>query len=350
MKIVIISPFQFKMLRGIERYVYAIGNELSECEVKVIIYSWSEHQSVNWGEWHPNIKIRKVPFFKYFRGYWASLFYRFWLIKDKPDTTILNFLYHGEELLPSNKQYKYILHSPASQIPNRYKYIQERLIRFPKLNFIAVSKFVKKEATKYFPNREISVIYNGVDTSLFHPNQKRVDSIRSEKIRLITAAALEERKGIQHVIKAIGKSKRKDIVYHIFGNGTSNQEYKINNLINQYNLRQQVFLYSAVDNIHQVLPNYDVYCLISKGEAFGLGWLEAIASGIPVIVSKHPPYDELIDKVFGICVDENSVEEIITAVDQLTKVRLEKPDTIRSAALKYDWKNIAKQYLKVLNS
>jgi len=51
---------------------------------------------VHWGQWHEKIKIRKVPFSRFYQTKIAKLFYRVWVKIDQPDLIICSFLWHGE--------------------------------------------------------------------------------------------------------------------------------------------------------------------------------------------------------------------------------------------------------------
>ncbi|WP_425421118.1 glycosyltransferase family 4 protein [Phaeodactylibacter xiamenensis] len=345
MKIILISPFQLSLNRGIERFSYSLANELAHQGNKVIVYTWRSKSNVNWGAWHKDIKLRQVPRFKYYIRLFAPLYYRKWLKKDAPDVILLNFLYHGEQKLPPFYRYLYVLNSPASQVPHRYDFIKKHLQSFPNMSFVAVSKMVAREAKSYINNRKIKVIPNGVDTTKFIP----VTVNRTEEpIKLVTASAFEERKGIQYIIKAIAQYPSLDIIYDIYGAG--DYELQLKKIIKEHNLDKKVKINSPVNNIEIILPLYDVFCLPSKGEAFALAPIEALSCGVPILVSKHPPYDELVKGDYGICVDEHSPNDIIKAIRDLIKVKRTAPETIRSAAIPYDWKNIAKQYLEAIES
>ena len=65
-------------------------------------------------------------------------------------------------------------------------------------------------------------------------------------------------------------------------------------MINNLNLSSIVYLLGSEDRIESLLPNYDIYCNLSDGEAFGLSLIEAMACGLPAIVYDIPPFDSLI--------------------------------------------------------
>ena len=351
-KLVFISPFQFRLHRGIERFTYSLANALAQKGFSITVYTWTgNNKKVDWGKWHPAIKIRKVPYLKYFEALTASYFYRIWLKFDNPAYIFLNFLYQGEHRLSANEKYIYILHSPATQIGNRYVYIKGLLKRFPNLEFVAVSQRVKKEAIPYIDGRKITVIHNGVDTDLFKPAVKFVAKQR-ETIHIISAAALEESKGVQHLIRAINnmnENLREKVRYDVFGDGPYKNE--LQNLINSYNLEKIVSLKPAVNNLYEILPDYDLFCLLSKGEAFGIAVLEAMACGIPILTSNSEPFNEFVDEKFGACIDPDDTDAIIKFIENC-KIQNDKnnwSDASRKKSMLFNWEKVADNYQNLLS-
>lgn len=351
LKIVIISPFQFRLKRGIERFTFSIANQLAKRGFEVIVYAWAtKADKVQWGLWETGIKIRKVPDSRYFQSNVAGLFYNFWLRKDKPDICAINFLYHGEQSLPSTFRYLYILNTPASEVPDRYAFIQDRLHRFPFIRFVAVSEMVKREALPFLRDKMISVIFNGVDTSVFVPVLTgRID--KQGKTKIITAAALEERKGIQHMIHLLGnagKAFRENIQYDIYGEGAYRES--LYQLIAQYNLQNYISIHSPVNNLQEILPNYNLFCLMSHGEAMPMAPLEAMACGLPVLCADCPPFDEFITPDVGLLVSPAKTDKIIEFI-----LRLKDDSTasmFASAARKhsflFNWDIVTDKYEQLL--
>jgi len=218
------------------------------------------------------------------------LYYRVWIRIDRPNHVILNFLYHGELALPKNLKYIYILHSPSTLIQNRYNFIKNNKNKFENLTFIAVSDFVMENALFYVEDRPLKLIHHGIDTNRITHKQ----NYKSEKvIKLVTASALEEWKGVQEIIYAIcHPTLFGSFTLDIYGRGTfENQLIKI---ISENNAGSIIKINGWINNIEEVYCNYDIYCQMSQGEAFGLSLFEAMASGLPSIVFDSPPFDKLI--------------------------------------------------------
>jgi glycosyltransferase involved in cell wall biosynthesis len=349
MKLVIISPYQFRLHRGIERFVYSLSNRLSQdFNVRIVIYVWNAPILVDWGYWHPNIIIRRVPGSRYFQELLAAIFYRFWIIRDKPDCTILNFLFHGEDVLPKNIPYLYVLNYPASQVPRRYEFIKKMSKKFSNLEFVAVSEMVKKEAQPYLANKKISVILNGVDTGRFKAERAY---LKGRTLKLLTLAALEERKGIQFVVKAVKLLKDLDITYDIYGDGPYRE--KLDRLIKDLRLSNIIKIHPPVSNPEDILKNADIFCLLSKGEALPLAVLEAMSSGLAVVVSQYPPFDEIITKETGMVVERENDIAVAAAISSLKNIdkRKELGRKAQKRAQEYfSWENVTKKYNDILCS
>ena len=294
-----------------ERFTYNLSNQLaSEYDINIILYVWDKRTNLEWGEWHENITIRRVPYVKYYQKFIAKLFYTFWVKKDKPSHVIINFLYHGESSLPKNLNLFYVLHSPSSLIPVRYQYIAQKLTLFSSITGISVSEFVKKEAEPYFNNIKLETIYHGIDTKLF---KKQTMYKHKETLKIITLSALEEWKGIQDVIKAIsGDDMRGYFKYDIYGAGPYKNQ--LSDLIKMYGLENRATLKGTINNVEDIFPMYDIYCQMSEGDAFGLSLFEAMACGLPSIVYDIPPFNTLFSENIVKKVRNKSVRKLRTAL------------------------------------
>ncbi|MDD5070154.1 MAG: glycosyltransferase family 4 protein [Candidatus Omnitrophica bacterium] len=314
-RIVIISPYQFIERRGIERFVASLAVNLERFYgYDLIVYSWNAKAGNRSFFISSTIRVRKVPFCRYFQEKVAEFFYRFWLVIDRPDYILLNFLFHGEQSLPSRLKYLYILHYPASLLKHRYEFIRDKIEKFKNISFVAVSEMVKKEAVPYINGRKIDLIHNGVDLKIFNRNNRKESSAKRQ-LRIVTLAALEERKGIQFVIKALAKIKGKDFVYNVYGDGLYKQN--LVSLIREMDLSNKVKINPSTERAAEVLTNSDIFCLLSKGEASPLALLEAMAAGCAVVVSQYSPFEEYVNAKRGCIVNREDSVSVVEAIDSL---------------------------------
>lgn len=348
-RIVIICPYLYHLTRGVERFCISLANAFVDKGWQVIIYAWTYPQEQLCGKLADSIRIRKVPYIRYYREQWATLWYRLWLRIDVPKATILNFFYHGEERLSKTNRYLYVLHSPASQIPHRYEFVKPRIKGFRDIHIIAISQLVEQDAKPYFSEKPMSLIYNGTNIDEFKP---MINRPQSECLRIITPASYEARKGMHHMIEALADYDERDrIRYDIYGSGDTEYRERLENLIHKYHLERIVSLKGSVTNIPELEPQYDLFALLSKGEAFALSPIEAMACGLPILVSDCPPYPEFVKPDFGYMVnreDKGAIQACLSELLHNKEVLMAKSRAARKASEEYSWTNVVKKYISII--
>jgi len=276
-----------------------LANQLTKTNnVKITLFVWDTPDRINWGKWESKIQFKFVPYSKYLQSSLAKIFYKIWSFWNYADAYLINFLYHGEVILPKKSKIYYVLHSPASLIPNRYEFMASKYRKYKHLTFISVSEFVKKSSESYFDSHKNSVIHHGLD---FSQIDRKINYEKNGKLKILTVAALESWKGIQNVISVFNEDKiKQNFEYHIIGEGPYRDE--LFQEVKKYNAEKCVLLLGRKNNVESLYCNYDIYCQLSDGEAFGLSVIEAMGAGLPTIVYNIPPFDLLFpsDKVMKI--------------------------------------------------
>jgi len=215
---------------------------------------------------------------------------------------------------------------------------------------IAVSKLAEKELEQYFGilKSNIMVIYNGVDCKEFKPvNDEDRGRLRREllirkKCGVWVGGTDPYRKGLDIVLQ-IAKYM-KNVEFKIIGSdkdfqGKDNFKIDINDLKNVEFLGkitngEKIKYYHACDFL--IFP--------SRHEGLAIAPMEALACGLPVIVSDMTGVNEIISNgVEGFIVDNKKLESYIKAITMVNK-RMGK--RARQLALKYDWKRQAGIYAK----
>lgn len=145
----------------------------------------------------------------------------------------------------------------------------------------------------------------------------------SGKIIILTSGSLIHRKGIDIIIRALNqleKSIFKKFEFWILGEGPEKQ-----NLIDLANTSVNIRFIGFVepDNISTYFKNADIFIFCSRYDGWGVVINEAMASGLPIIVSKNCGASEYIDKEGGFIVDDsiNNLSNIITYLIQNEGVR-----------------------------
>jgi len=157
-----------------------------------------------------------------------------------------------------------------------------------------VSEAVKKDAIKRYqiPAHKLTVIYNGIDLSLFNPGDNLMPTEKSNSTIVIGALGrLNEQKGFKFLIEAASKTKNKNYLVKIGGEGELKNALLTQ--IDQLDLKDRVTLLGQVEPI-SFFKNLDIFILPSLWEGLGLVVLEAALFNKPVIASAVDGIEEII--------------------------------------------------------
>jgi len=159
---------------------------------------------------------------------------------------------------------------------------------------IACSNLVKRELMKYYrvPEHDIVVIPNGVDVKEFHPgNRERFRDgvrqeygIKKEEIVLLFVGHEFTRKGLETIVRSLPILDDSRIKVLVCG---GDRTEKFRRLALSLNVDQQVIFAGPQADVKKFYAASDLFVFPTVHEAFGLVIVEAMASGLPVIVSKN---------------------------------------------------------------
>jgi phosphatidyl-myo-inositol dimannoside synthase len=151
-------------------------------------------------------------------------------------------------------------------------------------------------------------------------------------------SASEQYKGHDRVISALAavRLQHPDTVYVIAGDG--DDQPRLEALAHSTGLSDHVRFIGRIPAAE--LPAYyrlaDVFAMPSTGEGFGIAYLEAIASGVPVIAgNRDGSVDALADGALGRLVDPNSTAEIAAAICEALAARATNHSKPRLAAERF---------------
>lgn len=161
----------------------------------------------------------------------------------------------------------------------------------------AVSEAMRRQTVEMFDiKKPIAVIPNFVDVEMFKPGvrhcSRRTFAAEDEMI-IMHASNFRPVKRIPDVIE-IFRRVREKIKCRLVLVGDGPEMSLAEHLIGQHGLNDDVMLLGNQDSIATILPIADLFLLPSQTESFGLSVLEAMACGVPAIVSNTGGLPELV--------------------------------------------------------
>ncbi|MFC1551711.1 glycosyltransferase [Candidatus Latescibacterota bacterium] len=226
----------------------------------------------------------------------------------------------------------------------------DRKLYNPYRHIICISEGVKTSMTNWLPkiNNRLITIPNGVNTDEFNTLLQPVQN--SECPIIISVGRIHKQKNYQTAIKACALLKDLNFEYHILGDGV--EKPVLRKLIEEQGLVGKVKLLGFQSNVVEYLSRSNVFFMPSYWEGFGLAVVEAMACGLPVVVSDVPGVREIIgqNQKSGFLIDPHdpvSISEKLRYLICSPKLRTEMGFYNRLHAELYSIKNTAEGYLNL---
>jgi len=188
---------------------------------------------------------------------------------------------HGDDLTGSGKIHK------VMGLSN--KYIIKR-----SFGVIVPSELFKDKLLSIIPTYNYEKVHishsGGVNVSLFKP-----DKTLKTKKNFIYLSRIEEGKGWEVLLKAVAllSGADKEICVDVYGDGFQKEEFL--RMVNELNISNNINYKGALhySQVPKILNGYKYFIFPTYRESLGLAFLEAMACGIPAIVSNIQPLNSI---------------------------------------------------------
>lgn len=309
-----------------------------------------------------------------------------WILQD---TFIVDFLPELIRHLKANKQkpFRTIMYYPIDSTIREEWYAN--LVDVDRL--VAYTDFGKQAVLKYAKNKDIDIIYHGVDVDTFKPLpfadvkafRESYFSVGKDRFIFMNINRNQQRKDIPRTIQAFKEFKKyvPDSMLYLHMCAVD-QGWNLPKLLVEMGVKlgRDVVLPEKmepnqgypVDVINYLYNSCDCVISTTLGEGFGIGWLEAMACKTPTIMPNNTAMAELITPDKGYLVNSGSTPSLWTAlpndndiprplvdvddlVNKMCYVYDNYPEALDKAKNAYDWVlsdmqwsgKIAKQWLSI---
>ncbi|MDD3137774.1 MAG: glycosyltransferase family 4 protein [Lachnospiraceae bacterium] len=226
---------------------------------------------------------------------------------------------------------------------------------------VANSEGLQLRAERFEDKYPIACIANGVDTEFFHPaeskNMQDVEApemeIKSKDITVLFVSRLIEGKGLQDIIphlQKISEASGRKVLLQIVGDGPYRENLEA--LTRETHMEQYV-TFEGRKNKQELLSYYgsaDFFILPSRSEGMPNVVLEAMAMGLPIIMTPCEGSKELIHENGYIAPIDQFIERMITMCKDK---QLRNQFGRRSMELiqsEFTWSDKAKQYISLMEN
>lgn len=222
---------------------------------------------------------------------------------------------------------------------------------YKKIRPLPVSKSVLKSIDNiYRLTYDISHIYSAINNDKCIPKSSY---IAKEPYRIVNVARLNKWKNHDLLVDALRIVRNKvDAKLYLVGDGY-NKQHILKNVIKK-DLEEHVHFLGIINDVNRVLNNSDVFVMCSMDEAFGLAITEAMATGLPVIVTETGGMPEqVIHNVNGIVVPPNDPASLAEAIVNILKSESERArlgNMAKRTAAEFDLNKMTNEYYELYKS
>lgn len=255
----------------------------------------------------------------------------------------------------------FIVSLRGSDVPfysEKYKYLDiflfqwlNKIIWKKARSVVANSSDLRDLAYKTYSQKKIGVIFNGVNTEEFKPQQEKSYQSSVKSFTILSTSRLTERKGIIYLLEAVKNlaTKYPQIKLNLVGDGDEREEFE--NFVKTNQLEKNIEFKGIVNHakITQEYQKADVFVLPSFNEGMSNSLLEALASGLALISTDTGGAKDLIDDSNGFIIptgDEKAIEKVLEdLIKNPTKLKSMQISS-RQKSLKLSWEEAKDKYLR----
>ena len=267
------------------------------------------------------IKSYRLKFYRFLKKIDIIHFHEIWTLK------IIIIIYLANKLLI---KHFFVGHGYLDEWSLKQKLFKKSLFSFfflkPSIKsstaFFSSTKKEYLDVKKNFKINNTFIIPNGIDLDQF--NKRNLEHKKIKKILFF--GRIHEKKGLKILIEAVKdlpSSYFDNFLFEITGPGSINKIKEIKKLIKSYSLEKKVLVNLPIlrkDKI-EYLKKFDIFILPSFEEGDSIALKEALASYMPVIISKQCRLSIVEEYKAGIEIETNK-KSLLNALMKLQELDL----------------------------
>lgn len=235
-----------------------------------------------------------------------------------------------------------------------FMFLESLFYRRADISLAAVSRKVAEDLARHYGRREnVTVVYNGVDTELFHPytrvrlraHARELLGLPEDAVALLLIGNDWKKKGLRTLLDAAQNLKDPHLWVLVAGR---DDRAPYESILARPEMAPRVLFCPPRRDVEFYYAAADVYVGPSLEDAFALPPLEAMACGVPVIVSRRSGVSEIIrGGVDGLILedptDSRALANLICCLTETEGLRKRIGENAAATARRFSWDCNARQ-------
>ncbi len=336
--------------------VLSLANELSRRNVDVTVLTARQTQEPLVTPL-PQVHLRQFPTFLYYESLTIVPFYWADLVRNRYDVVVAFFADFGEGwawrlAAPFNHSHLFLyLTFPPEAAAHRYRSYRQWGWDKQAACILADSEYTAQRGAKVL-GRRVLCVPSGTDPERFKRDERDRRRVRQAygfsdgDIVLLNVGALEKRKGAWRVIQALPDvlSQCPQVRYLVLGTGP--EQPVLEQRAAELGIEKQIVFAGTTIDLPAHYSAADIFVMLSDAESGAIACLEAMASGLAVIVPNEGDF-EAVDDGNGWRVhlaDRTEIANTIISLAQDGSMRQRAGAAARQRVIEaYSWDKIAVQ-------
>lgn len=215
----------------------------------------------------------------------------------------------------------FVITEHSSKLNKNLLNISELDVRLAKIAYsrcdklIAVSNALARNLKTNF-DVDATVINNIVDVSNFQYIKRE----KQDNFTFVSVGNLIPLKRFDLLLKAFAEAFENDNSTRLVIVGGGVEYDNLQNIVNQLNIKKKVEFTREIcrQELKKVFSTSDAFVLASSSETFGLSYIEAMASGLPVIATDCGGPSDFVNHNNGFLIPVDDKEKLVTALKNMS--------------------------------